>query len=304
MLTTHIDGAFRRFANVMGMAAWRTGYGGIGKVVANAGAVNYFDLVNKEDSIHFIPGQLLQFAASDSAACRASGNFVTVAKVNSNSGRITIVEADFSAAVTGVLAGDTVYVKGNRFITGSAAPKMGTGFLAYCPQSGVGSSSLHGLDTTTSDMLYGRRVGAKSSSVRDALITAAMEIVRVGGAPARAYLPMGKYVELLKEMESDKHFVNHETRAGISFSALVLHVPGVGTVPVISDPKMPADVGAVVTDDWHMPSIGKAPDYLDLTNGGKLFLPAEDGSEIRVGGYYNYGCSAPGHQAVLDFAND
>jgi hypothetical protein len=94
--------------------------------------------------------------------------------------------------------------------------------------------------------------------------------------------------------------VNEEVE--ISFKALVLPTAN-GEISIVQDRNCPAQTAYILTmKTWKLRSLGKIPQFLTFPGFYDMLgfpIPGQDAVEIRVGGYLNLTCNAPGANATV-----
>ncbi len=157
--------------------------------------------------------------------------------------------------------------------------------------------------------LAGLRFVGSSESIQDCLIDATNQLAAQSseaGDPDVIFLNPVSYQTLVKNLTSQGVYqmirakVNEEVE--ISFKALVLPTAN-GEISVIQDRNCPAQTAYILTmKTWKLRSLGKVPQFLTFPGFYELLgfpIAGQDAVEIRVGGYLNLSCNAPGANAVV-----
>ena len=93
--------------------------------------------------------------------------------------------------------------------------------------------------------------------------------------------------------------VKSNSMANIGFQGIQVKGPR-GAVTVIPDPKCPAQVAyGINMKAWKCYSLKKMFRILNLDGNRFLRLSESDANEMRIGGYYQFGCSSPGSNIRL-----
>jgi hypothetical protein len=91
--------------------------------------------------------------------------------------------------------------------------------------------------------------------------------------------------------------------ATIGYSGIVVDT-NFGSVEVFADIACEYNVAwGLQLDTWKLYSIGQAPKLLNDDDKRILRQPSADGYEVRVGGYLNLGCKAPGKNVRIALAS-
>jgi hypothetical protein len=292
-LTTEINGAMQSASISMATSLFRDGSGYIGQIgVINSAVIT---LLNIDDVVHFEVGMFVNFAAAKSTgAFRDGGATLEVIGVDRQAGTVTF--AANVSTISGATTNDFIFIDGDRNskLTGLegwlplAAPTSGDSFF------GVDRSS----DVTR---LGGLRLDGRSVPLEEALIETGAILGREGGRPDVAFLNYRRWAELQKALGSKVEYqvTTAFERADIGFTGIALkHNKGI--VNVIADPFCPYDRAYMLTmESWKLYSLKKAIRILDLDGNQMLRESDADAVELRVGGYAQLGCNAPGHNSVI-----
>jgi hypothetical protein len=157
--------------------------------------------------------------------------------------------------------------------------------------------------------LAGLRFQGSSESIQDCLIDATNQLAAQSseaGDPDVIFINPVSYQTLVKNLTGQGQYqmirakVNEEVE--ISFKALVLPTAN-GEISIIQDRNCPAQTAYILTmKTWRLRSLGKIPQFLTFPGFYDMLgfpIPGQDAVEIRVGGYLNLSCNAPGANAVV-----
>ena len=135
----------------------------------------------------------------------------------------------------------------------------------------------------------------------DAFIVAQSEIATIGdGSPDHAFPHPSVFRALLQEVGAKVELDNYAVSQTLSFSGLTLQ-GDTGEIRIIPDRYALYNAVPVITlDSWELGSMGKAIDIFDRESDQEMLREASaDAYELRVGGYLNLACHAPGHNGRL-----
>jgi hypothetical protein len=292
-LKTEMDGAFQIFGLRNGSALYRSGTGSIGQISATSTVASVtITLSNPADVVNFFVNQTLQAAATDGGAPR-SGT-VVVTGVNRANGQLTAA-ANWSAGITGLTAGDFLLVNGDSNLKIS-------GFAGWLPMaSTVSSTPFFGVDRSIDkQFLAGVFTDATGAPIEEAIIQSASDISTNGGMPDVCFMNPLRYADLIKSMGAKVQYGEIKTPDGyFAFTGVKMHGPN-GEINIVSDRNCQSDRAYVMTwEDWSLRSLNKAPHILGLDGLDFLRQGTADGYEIRVGGYMQVKCIAPGRSGVV-----
>ena len=157
--------------------------------------------------------------------------------------------------------------------------------------------------------LAGLRFAGSSESIQDCLIDATNQLAAQSseaGDPDVIYINPVSYQTLVKNLTGQGQYqmirakVNEKVE--ISFKALVLPTAN-GEISIIQDRNCPSQTAYILTmETWKLRSLGKIPQFLTFPGFYDMLgfpIPGQDAVEIRVGGYLNLSCNAPGANAVV-----
>lgn len=292
-LTVEIDGAIQSATTSLAGDLFGDGSGYIGQISAISGAD--VTLANPEDVVKFEVGMEIVFAENKSTgSLRDSGDALTITAVNRDDGVITF-DANVST-ISGVVADDYMFADGDRNLSMN-------GLDAWLPStSPTSGDSFFGVDRSIDPTrLGGIRVDGSSLPIEEAMIKAGARVNREGGNPDAAFVSYGKWEELNKALGSKVQYMVSQAygRADIGFQGIAVKT-NKGMMNVIADPFCPDDKAYLLTmKSWKLYSLKKCIRILDL-DGNKMLRESDaDAVELRVGGYRQLGCNAPGHNAIV-----
>ncbi len=157
--------------------------------------------------------------------------------------------------------------------------------------------------------LAGLRFVGSAESIQDCLIDATNQLAAQSseaGDPDVIFINPVSYQTLVKNLTGQGQYqmirakVNEEVE--ISFKALVLPTAN-GEISIIQDRNCPAQTAYILTmRTFKLRSLGKIPQFLTFPGFYDMLgfpIPGQDAVEIRVGGYLNLSCNAPGANAVV-----
>lgn len=296
LATAEIDGALETMKRRLGWAIYGDGSGSMGAISAApaVAASTTVTFTSVENISKIEVGQTVQFRSG--ATVRTFDGATTsgvVSSVNRDTGAFTVAVA-YTGSGT-IAATDTVNVVGDY------NAKL-SGLAAWIPSTAPTSAPFFGVDRTIdSTRLGGVRVTSTGKPIDEALIDAARRLGREGlGNPDTVMMSFSRYASLEKLLGSKVRYAN-ETVAGISFRAIEISGP-VGAIKVFADRDCPEDKAYMLEmDTWALYSLKEPVQLLDQDGNRMLRESSADACEVRIGGYFQLGCTAPGANAVLNF---
>ena len=294
----NIDGAFNNVKRSMGIHVYRDASGAKGRIssINDAGTNGIITLTNRWDALLWQKGEKFQLCDTKTGGTlRNSGNQATILGLNRQAGTIT-VSGKLSAAISAGAANDYMYRAGDY-------DAVITGLAAYIPSSAP-STALHGLTRTgDTDMLGGCRYDGSAQLVSEAFIDGLSECSALGdGNPDHGFLAPVQWRNLAKEMGAKVELRDYKVTQTISFKGFEVQYDG-GVARIFSDRYCETTTGyGLELDSWEMGSMGACPEIFD-EDLERLREASSDGFEIRIGGYPNLGCHAPGHNVNITLPN-
>jgi hypothetical protein len=294
-LTVEIDGAMQSASISLASSLFRDGSGAIGQIATGGITGAVVTLADPEEIVNFEVGQNIQFAAAKSSgALRDSGATLTIIAVDRDAGTITF-SANVST-ISGAAALDFMFAEGDRNLKVS-------GLEAWLTTPS-GGDNFFGVDRTVDPTrLAGIKIDGTSMPIEEAFIKGGARVNREGGNPDVAFVSYSKWQQLNNALGSKVQYVVGQAfgRADIGFQGIAVKT-NKGMMNVIADPFCPDDKGYLLTmKSWKLYSLKKAIRILDLDGNKMLRESNADAVELRIGGYTQLGCNAPGHNGVIQF---
>lgn len=303
-----IDSSFRGAARRLSLHLYRDGFGDIGRLgnssfstaVATLGT-NTTTGLRPDLARNFEVGMRVVFAASQSGhALRASGAFLTVVSVDEDAGTVTF-DANLST-ITGIAQGDWMFAWRERQDSATPARIVMSGLGAWVPSSTPTSTPFFGVDRSVHPTrLGGHRINGSSLAIRESLRRAAVKVSAAGGRPTHVFLGFDRWNDLAGELGSAVEYtdIKPDETAAVSFRSIVINGPK-GPIKVVADNACPEDVAYMLQlDTWRLLSAGRYLGFLDDDGLRMLRQSSADGYEVRIGGYHQLACEAPGYNARI-----
>lgn len=295
-LTNEIDSAIRSSASSMATMIYGDGSGCIGQISAGTNvATATLTLADPDSVVNFEVGMTLVFAAARSTgALRNSGSTLSILAVNRSTGVLTMSAA--INTVTGTIANDFVFVDGDRNLSVS-------GLAAWLPEAApAGGDNFFGVDRSVDPTrLAGVRYDGSAMSIEEALVGGLTLCNREGGNPKVVFMNYTDWSNLELALGSKVQYMVTEAfgRADIGFQGIQVKT-NKGVANCVADPFCPRGLAYGLTmESWALYSLKEPIRILDL-DGNKILRTSDaDAVELRVGGYFQLGCNAPGHNVVI-----
>lgn len=301
--------AFKNIGNNAAFEAFAGGTASRGTIsaagVTLTGTTLSWTLTNSASCVQFEVGMTMQASATDGGAALQNTpgtiDAVQLLTVNRGTGAITATVVQ-GAPGTSWGAGDYLQVLGDTGIGGSTtiAGNLGlSGLAAWVPAVDPPSTDNFWNVNRSADptRLGGLRYNAASQTISDGLIQALAYGNREGADFDLIVLDFLSYATLITELGAKVQYVqmdHDEVETG--FRAVHFH-SAYGSIPVLADrSSQPQTAWCLTMDTWKLRSLGKYPHVLTYGLEGLqgLRVGNADALEVRVGGYGNVICSAPG----------
>jgi hypothetical protein len=278
----------------LALGMFGNGGGARGKLASGSVAGATLTLANASMSKGFEKGMWLQASADDGTTGAVRAGRVQVLSVDRVAGTITAT-GNWNAGIAAIVNTDYLFREGDF---GGVIK----GFAAWLPTTApTGGDSFFGVDRSSDPVrLAGVRYAPASGNYEEILIDAAQLVSDQGdGSPDTVFMNPIDWGNLVKEVGS-KRVINVETdKPTIGFEGLALE-GGPGTMRIIKEPNCPRFKAFMLElDTWEIWSLKDVPRILERDGNRTLREATADADELRVGGYLQMVCKAPGRNAVI-----
>jgi len=312
-LKSEMDGAFETMTHAMGWSVYGNNSGTIGQVegvyasvtnalAGTAGDGNFIKLKEVDDVVKFEVDQVLdlfslEVGGTDIDLDGAGTTLVKIASVDRENGIISVTKTD-GLAVTLLVA--NVVANSFIFTDGDKEARM-SGLDAWIPATApLAGDDFFGVDRSVDPTrLAGIRVDGTGLPIEEALTKGITTSGREGAFFDYYFVNWKKYQELQNALGAKVQYVktNAYGRADIGFTGIQL-TSGKRPVTVIADPMCRDKVAyGIKMDTWCLHSLKAPIRILNLDGNNLLRNNNADSSELRVGGYFQMACTAPGKNA-------
>jgi hypothetical protein len=287
-LKLEIDGAIAQAGASDAQSLFGNGSGVIGQLAASVTlASTTVQLRDPEQIVNFEVGQKIKLSSANGGGTLRAGS-LTIVAVNRSAGSFT-VNTNISTGVATATANDFISIEGDY------DAKM-KGLAAWLPLvAPTSGDSFFGVDRSVDvTRMAGQRGDLSALPVEEALIEASKLIAREGGKPDYCFMNYEEYSNLEKSLGSKVQYVDLKGPADIGFRGLLVHGHK-APIKVIADQDIPSgEMFMLQMDTWKLCSLKSAVRILDLDGNKMLRISNQDAVEIRVGGYKQLACHAPG----------
>jgi hypothetical protein len=291
-----MDSAVNVCRRSLSASVYRDGTGDKGTVASETGSV--VTLSNKYDALLFQVGEYCQcIDDTDDTTLLGSSATNRISAIDKEAGTITFA-SDVGVTWSGCAAGDRLLRAGDK-------NGVLSGFRAWIPATApaVGSSdSFFGQDRSSDPVaLAGCRVSKTGYSVVEALIDGQSDVCVMGdGKPDVVAVHPSQFAALMKELVGKATYTEFTTEAGISYPGAFVN-GNEGRLRLVPDRWCQNNLFHVLQmEDWKLRSMGQMPDIFDRDSDQEMLrIYNEDAYEVRVGGYGQLTCAAPGHSGII-----
>jgi hypothetical protein len=276
-----VEGAMGAAIASEAVAVMGDGTGVIGAIGSISSA--NITLSDIEQVVNFEVGQKLQ-AVSGGAA--RSGT-VTLIGVNRDTGVLTC-SGNVTSGISAAVAGDGLCIEGDLNL------KM-SGFNAWIPLSAPTSTPFFGVDRTPDTVrLAGVRQDLSALPLEEALVKGLKHLSREGSKADYGFLNYDKFATLENALGSKVQYVDVQSPIGLGFRGIKVF-SGKMPVTILADQTVESDrLKIVQMNTWELASLKKSIRILDRDGNKSLRVSNADADEIRIGGYKQVACYAPG----------
>ena len=298
-LTTETDLGLKTLGDTLSRQLYGNQSGSIGVVGATPADTAVLDLATDASSLNFEVGMKIVFTDSTSTgSLRDSGEALTVTSVSRMATTNQIGVGPNLTTISGVASGDFVIPQGDLETPGTYL--VMAGMEDWIPASAPGSTAFFGQDRSKDVTRLGGQRVAFDTSIKQTLIEAASIVSREGGKPDVAFLSFEDFATLEVNLDAQVTGARQPGPAqNFGFRTLQVYGPH-GIVDVVADKDCTTGTGYLVQlDTFGLYSIGDAVGILSHDGNKMLRQNGYDGVEVRMGGYYQMGCRAPGYNAYF-----
>jgi hypothetical protein len=263
------------------------GTGIIGQISASSNvASTSITLADISQVVNFEVGNILSLTATVGGSAKSGS--VTLTAVNRKTGVLT-ASGNWSAGVATAAASDYLAIEGDL----NVKPK---GFSAWIPESDPGATAFFGVDRTPDLLrLSGVRDDYSAKPIEEALVLAATDMNLNGAMCDYGFISYSKHAELENALGSKVQYVDVMSPVGIGFRGIKL-ATGKKPITIISDLTCKSDrLWLAQMNTWKLRSLKKSIRMLEQDGLKSLRVSNADASEVRIGGYKQFSCEAPGY---------
>lgn len=307
----NVESAFKASARRFSIDLFRDGFGSIGTIAAGGISGATITLTQAEDAKNFEQNMNVIFSLTNAAnLLRGTGGgaaqVLIVDAVDEDAGTVTFT-ANVSTVAGGggsVAAGDFVFPNGDRQDSVTPARLRLVGFEGWTPfdRTVITSTPFFNIDRSKSKTrLAGSFLDGTQKSIRESIQTMVSLLAGRKAKPKYAFVSFSKWNELALEFGSNVQYTDIKTgeQGVVGFRSIKVNGPK-GAVEVLPDQGCPANRCFVIQPDtWKLLSLGRPIGFLDEDENRMLRETASDAYEIRIGGYVELLCMAPGYNGVI-----
>jgi hypothetical protein len=236
--------------------------------------------------VNFEVGNVLVVSATVGGAARSGS--VTITALDRKLGTLT-ASGNWTAGISAAAAGDYIAIDGDL----NLKPK---GFSAWVPESNPSSTAFFGVDRTPDLLrLSGVRDDYSAKPIEEALTLIGKDMNLQGAMCDYLFINYDKHAELENALGSKVQLVDVMSPVGIGFRGIKLST-GKRPITVLADLTVKTDrAWAVQMNTWKLRSLKKSIRMLEQDGLKSLRVSNADAQEVRIGGYKQFSCEAPGY---------
>lgn len=290
-----IEGAMKAVTRRVAVNMYRTNGGAIGQLSADPSGGTTAVLNHYTQALNFETDMKLEADTVDGGGTKHTGSVsITAVRRSSSAATHLTASANWDTGISSIGSGDYLFVKGDY-------DNCMTGLDSYIPTtepSDTLNSLNRALDPTR---LGGQRVDAATAGdpIEEALVNLASDICQEGGNPKHCFVSYFQWKRLVNALGAKAEYDQvKSSHANVGFDSVKIYGPR-GAIQVIVDQNCPYDRAYMLDlNTWKLCTMGGLPQIID--NDGLTFLrsASADAVQLRVGGYYELACMAPGHNGV------
>lgn len=302
-----------RLSNKLARALFRSGFGEKGVLGSTTNtATAIIILADPTDSRFFSINDQLQFSSAlATATLRGGGAYVSVTKIDHDSGTITTdAPVSLAASIAGITAGDFIFANGDRQDSATPTRIQIPGLQAWIPDAAPSATLFGGVDRTVwVNRLAGLRypaVGNASGPVQETFIRALAHAGNYRAKISHVFCAPNVYANLLIALEGQRGIRDINEKVGnIGFSGFEI-TTGYTPKPVkvfVDGDCPPSRAYGLKLDVWKLLSLGDLiQDDMVGSKGGARDV--EDASAVEYRRVFHGGvmCQDPGQNIVIKFA--
>lgn len=282
-----LDGAMKKAIISEAISLAEDGSGVIAQIDSGVTlASTTLTLRDPESVVRFEVGDIIQLASGRASDSTLRTGTLTIVAIDRNNGVLT-TGANIST-ISGATVNDYILIQGDW----QAKPK---GIGAWIPESDPTSATFFGVDRTPDLVrLSGVRDDFSALPIEEAMVKAAKRLMREGSNADYGFLNYDKFAELENALGSKVQYVDVMSPIGIGFRGIKIH-SGKRPITVLADMTVPSDrLWLIQNDTWELASLKKSIRLLDQDGNKSLRVSNADAQELRIGGYKQFLCKAPG----------
>ena len=296
----NVDGAFRTCKRNLCIQIHGTGTGSKARILSG-GTTTTWTLTEAYDTMKFQVGERLQLDNVDGGGTYPGtltdgGTQVEIVGINRQAGTLEVADVLVAGLVAASANGDYIFRAGDY-------DNVISGWRAWIPDAAPTSTPFNGVNRATdTDMLGGVRFDGSALVLSEAFTNGLTECVIVGdGEPDHVFAHPKQVAKLVDQLGAKVEWQEYKVTETIGYEGFKIRYDG-GTARVFPDRYCPTTraLGASL-ESWEFLSMGPCPEIFDAETDQEMLREADiDGYEVRIGGYPEVSCCAPGHNVNME----
>lgn len=299
-----IDSAIRESLLSVQSSLFRSGTGSIVQVNASGWSTGVATLQDTTSVVQLEVNMVLQANATDGGGSpRAALGYVIA--VDRAAGTVTVA----SSGLGGAAATPASWAASDFLLRQGDNNAKASGLAAWFPTTAPTSSdSYYGVNRSSDPVrLAGVRFDGRNEAIEEAAIDFVALVAREGGRPSIGVCSYATWGALEKALGSKVTYVEEQMKlpdgGTMGFRGMEI-IGGNARMKLFPDRSCPAQlIYGLTPKTLALESLGELPQILRYEDGlTMLRVSNKDAGELRVGGYYNMSCNAPGWNGVCQTA--
>lgn len=294
-----MDSALRWSAHRRSIDWYTQGWGEVAQIFSISGST--FKCQDKGTIFRFIKGQPLVFALSLNADALRSGTADMVTGVDYSN---NVVTCGTALSTPGAVAGDFVFLYGDRQNSSTPARLRPIGYPAWTPFQPVTDttlSTLGGVVRSTNSRYYGNYVDGTQLAIKDALTVGLQTLISIGNVESKitTFMSPDNFTALSNDLGSDRRYIEDKGYGASGFDVLKFFANGGSTIVVTDKYIGNAYIAMYDEKAFVHASIGPAP-HVNADDGNTILRQSNDnGIEGRLVAYENFASINPPGTVII-----
>lgn len=291
--TNEVEGVQQTVLKMLETFAFGTGNGVLGTIASGQGGT-VITLTNPTDVNFFDLGMTIGAVSDTTLSPTIRGGSQVITNIDRVNGTITGA-ANWSAAITGLIAGDSLTRVGDASVSGTPVVPFGLRQLFI---GGASPGTLYGLNRNLDPVRLSAQVTDLTGLPMESGLIDEESLIQIQGQDGDkvCWANPRDTRQMKKSLGSKIAYPRSDVKsqiAGISFKGFVLQTD-TGEMPVVTSPFCPIQNNFMLNmQSFKLYTAGSAPMILNFDGLEALRVATDDAMEVRVGLYGNFASERP-----------